>query len=205
MEEERFDIYDEALQWIGTATRSETHRAGHWHRTFHCWVVARAARRVEVLVQRRHRDKDTNPGLFDISCAGHLAAGEGPEDGVRELLEELGVEVAFAALRPIGSFRQEYRGDGIIDREISDVYLYDGVGDLDAYTPQADEIEALYFADASDLLALFDGQADIVVLRGHGEEVRVTRGDFVAHGDAYYRAVFRACLSKGDGTVGEVN
>ncbi|HSU79378.1 MAG TPA: NUDIX hydrolase, partial [Candidatus Angelobacter sp.] len=37
--EERFDIFNEAFQWIGQATRPETHQNGYWHQTFHCWVA----------------------------------------------------------------------------------------------------------------------------------------------------------------------
>jgi 8-oxo-dGTP pyrophosphatase MutT (NUDIX family) len=44
-----------------------------------------------VLLQRRSRYKDTHPNLLDVSCAGHVDAGENiVECALRELREELG-------------------------------------------------------------------------------------------------------------------
>ncbi|WNQ12825.1 NUDIX domain-containing protein [Paenibacillus aurantius] len=48
-----------------------------------------------LLLQRRHPGKDTYPGLFDITAAGHLEAGENVSDGIRELKEELGTDLFF--------------------------------------------------------------------------------------------------------------
>lgn len=39
MTPERFDIYDDQQNWIGTSLRSEVHAKGYWHRSFHCWIV----------------------------------------------------------------------------------------------------------------------------------------------------------------------
>jgi isopentenyldiphosphate isomerase len=43
-------------------------------------------------MQRRSRDKDTCPGLWDSSVGGHIGAGETPAQALeREALEELGL------------------------------------------------------------------------------------------------------------------
>ena len=39
MTPERFDIYDDQQNWIGTELRSVVHAKGYWHRSFHCWIV----------------------------------------------------------------------------------------------------------------------------------------------------------------------
>ena len=46
-----------------------------------------------LVLQRRSEAKDTWPGLWDVSVGGHYAAGEGLEGGLREIEEELGLEV----------------------------------------------------------------------------------------------------------------
>ncbi len=89
--EERFDIYDEAEQHIGTASRSEVHAKGYWHRSFHCWLARRENSRQLVMFQLRHAHKDTFPSCFDITAAGHLEAGETMRDAAREIEEELGI------------------------------------------------------------------------------------------------------------------
>lgn len=47
---------------------------------------------LEVLLQKRSDEKDSFPGCYDISSAGHIPAGQGFVDSaLRELKEELGV------------------------------------------------------------------------------------------------------------------
>ncbi|MGF7045580.1 isopentenyldiphosphate isomerase [Paenibacillus sp. DS2015] len=80
MIQEEFDIYNEQMIKIGIASRQQAHALGLWHQTFHCWVVRTSATAgFSLLFQLRHPDKDTFPSLLDISCAGHLTTGEGPE------------------------------------------------------------------------------------------------------------------------------
>lgn len=84
MTPERFDIYDDQQNWIGTSLRSEVHAKGYWHRSFHCWIVRDEGEQRRVLFQRRRDIKDTFPGCYDITAAGHLTAGEQLQDASRE-------------------------------------------------------------------------------------------------------------------------
>ena len=75
MEEERFDIVDAAGAPTGeTRPRSEVHALGLRHRAVHVWLLS--PRTGELLLQRRADIKDSWPGRWDISSAGHLSAGE---------------------------------------------------------------------------------------------------------------------------------
>lgn len=48
----------------------------------------------ELLLQKRSATKKSHPNFWDISGAGHIRAGETVTEGaIRELKEELGVEV----------------------------------------------------------------------------------------------------------------
>ena len=38
--DELIDIYDQNMNLLGTAPRSQAHSEGLWHQTFHCWIVS---------------------------------------------------------------------------------------------------------------------------------------------------------------------
>ncbi len=100
--DEIFDIVDENDAVVGTATRAEVHANNLWHRATHILVLNS---RSEILIQKRSELKDTYPGVWTTSCAGHLDAGEGYLPAAqRELQEELGIIVTAEALRTVGKF-----------------------------------------------------------------------------------------------------
>lgn len=200
---EVFDVYDENEQWVGTAERIEVHARGLWHRTFHCWL-ARPGEDGEarVLFQRRSAGKDTNPGRYDITAAGHLVAGESPRDAVRELEEELGVAVSFEELTPIGTVREQLegsaRGIAYIDREISDVFACVADWKLSRLRLQEEEVAGVYEARADELIALIRGERMELLAQGvtlldgrlSASEAIVTKDSFVPRKDDYYIDVF---------------
>ena len=71
--------------------------------------VRKVEGRWQVLLQKRSENKDSFPGLLDISSAGHLDPGETYESGAwRELSEELGIreeDIAGGRLRYLFMFR----------------------------------------------------------------------------------------------------
>ena len=100
---EMLDIYDELNRYLGVKERASVHRDGDWHRVFHCWVVWRDAQGSDwLLLQRRGAHKPTFPLHLAVTVGGHYQAGESVEDGLREVREELGVYLPFAALIPCG-------------------------------------------------------------------------------------------------------
>lgn len=73
--------------------RGSVHMDGDWHRSVQVWIVQRdpQSNSVRVLLQRRSPYKDTHPNLLDVSCAGHVNAGDDElETTMRELEEEVG-------------------------------------------------------------------------------------------------------------------
>ena len=89
---EFFDVCDErGLPTGEVVERSVAHSKGILHRTAHVWIIKKVDGRWQVLLQKRSKDKDSYPGQFDTSSAGHIPAGMEPlESARRELREELG-------------------------------------------------------------------------------------------------------------------
>ena len=89
--QELLDVVDADDRVVGKATRGEIHRRGLMHRATHILVFNA---RGEVFLQKRSMSKDSSPGLWDSSAAGHLDQGEDYDTcAVRELHEELGIRV----------------------------------------------------------------------------------------------------------------
>ncbi len=88
------DFYFPQPKPIGESKeRSKVHADGDWHRSVQVWIVQQdsTSRKVRVLLQRRSTYKDTHPNLLDVSCAGHVNAGDDVmQTALRELKEELG-------------------------------------------------------------------------------------------------------------------
>lgn len=139
--------------------RGAVHRDGDWHRVFHCWVAGAGEGGPFVLLQRRGADKDVNPGRLDVSCAGHLAAGEADADGVRELAEELGVHVAFGELAALGVVPEVATAPGIVDRELCATYLLRSDAPLASYRPDPAEVAGVVRVSLSAFAALVSGDA----------------------------------------------
>src|ERR1700737_1783560 len=94
---ELLEVFDAAGKPTGRArSRASVHLDGDWHQAFHCWIRRHEGQ--EVVLQRRSLAKDTFPGCWDASAAGHWRFGETAAEAAREIAEELGLEVSFAEL-----------------------------------------------------------------------------------------------------------
>ena len=84
---EMLDVVDADGEPTGEVVeRTIAHAQGIRHRTAHVWVMRPGADGPEVLLQKRSDVKDSNPGCYDISSAGHIPAGSGyVESALREL------------------------------------------------------------------------------------------------------------------------
>ena len=136
---ELFDIIDENGNPTGKIVeRSIAHAEGIPHRTAHIWIIRRRNEKTEILLQKRSRNKDSFPGKFDTSSAGHIQAGDEPmESALRELEEELGIhaesaDLQFAGKFPI-SFAREFHGK-IFRRNRFCLYLRSPGRDRSSYT-----------------------------------------------------------------------
>ncbi len=101
--DEIFDVVDENDRVVATDTRANVHAKKLFHRAVHIFVFRDNG---DILVQQRSFEKDTCPGLFSTSCAGHVDSGESYEAAAaRELREELGIALPATDLVPLFSQR----------------------------------------------------------------------------------------------------
>ena len=139
-----------------TVERSIAHTKGIRHRTSHVWLLRRRSEGVEVLLQKRSDNKDSFPGKFDTSSAGHIQAGDEPlESALRELREELGIsatpeQLHFAGTFPI-SFAKEFHGKMFRDEEIAFVYIYREPVNTAELVLQTEEVEAVQWFDLEEV------------------------------------------------------
>jgi len=128
--------------------RSVAHRDGIRHRTAHLWLVRRRGGKVQVLMQKRSADKDSYPGCYDISSAGHIPAGDSyTVSALRELSEELGITASEGDLVYCGdrSYRTvgEFHGKPFINDQYSRVFIMRCELDEDGFSVQRSEIESV--------------------------------------------------------------
>lgn len=104
--DEIVDLLDEYGHPTGKQIpKSQAHQQGLWHAGMHLWIYNSKG---EVLLQLRDPNKDIYPGTWDISAAGHVSAGETPEQtAVRETIEELGLQLTPEELRFVGVTRTD--------------------------------------------------------------------------------------------------
>ena len=108
--------------------------------------------RIQILLQKRSAAKDSFPGKYDTSSAGHVEAGHEPlESAIRELSEELGIEARKDQLTFAGTFdihfEEEFHGKMFRDNEIAFVYVYDSPVDIENLTLQFEEVERVDWFD----------------------------------------------------------
>lgn len=142
---EYFDLLDEVGNFTGiTKERSKVHRDGDWHKAVHIWIINENS---EILLQRRCETKDSDPNMLDISCAGHLSAGDSSLEGaLRELKEELNLEVNPNELIFIKTLQRSWKNNqGFIDNEYDDLYILKTNKKIEEMVYQKEEISEIFF------------------------------------------------------------
>ncbi|MFT4414000.1 NUDIX hydrolase [Fredinandcohnia humi] len=206
METELLRIFDEEKNPIGVATRAEVHKNGFWHEVFQCWFVTFDEDEVYIFLQLRSMQKKDYPNLFDITSAGHLLADETVEHGVREIKEELGIDVEFDELISLGVIEYSVKENNFIDNEIANVFLYITNKDVfDKFMLQEEEVAGIVKARLTDFVELWLGEKEtipingfIVTKQGSKNEINeiVGRERFVPHEISFYLSVLQNIKEK---------
>lgn len=150
---EILDVVDDSGKPTGeTIERGEAHREGVQHRTAHVWIARNKNGRIQLLLQKRCMQKDSFPGCYDISSAGHIPAGvDYVASALRELKEELGVKAKAEDLIDCGLLKKqvdtEFHQTPYHDYQISRVFLLWLDWEEDAFTLQEEEIDSVRWMD----------------------------------------------------------
>ncbi len=154
---EQLDIVNENGVPTGEIiARDIAHRDGILHCTTHVWIVRLCLDGYEVLLQKRSLEKESFPGLYDTSSAGHIPAGDEPlPSALRELQEELGIKAEPEQLHYAGTFRiqyeKEFHGHLFRDNEVAKVYVYSEPVDIYDLKLQASEVEEVAWFNLNDV------------------------------------------------------
>ena len=139
-------------------SRDEVHKRGLWHRAI---IVAIVNNENQVLLQQRSDSKEKNPGMWDISVAGHISSGQDSlSAAAREINEEvsvdLGTKVDVKEFRFMTSFRSEVvYSENFIERQFYDFFILrrDDMN-LAKIIFQPSEVQAIRFVSLSELAAM---------------------------------------------------
>ena len=151
--EEIFDIVDINGNPTGeTVARSIAHEKGIRHHTSHVWLVRNKNNSLEILLQKRAENKDSFPGCYDISSAGHIPAGDDYiESALRELKEELGLTARPDDLLYCGQccdYRElTFYGKPFIDNQVSNIYMMWCDKETSDFILQTEEISEVIWMD----------------------------------------------------------
>ncbi|GAL68968.1 NUDIX hydrolase [Jejuia pallidilutea] len=156
--------------------KSIIHQKGLYHHTSHVWLYTK---KKEILLAQRSAKKAICPLLWDVSVAGHIDAGETPKGAaVREIKEEIGLEIPKEQLKLIGVFNcfQNY-DNGLIDNEFHNTFIAELKVDISELSPQKNEVEALKLVTFNEFETL---------LNNIGKD-----NHFVASNKKYYHVVYQ--------------
>lgn len=134
-----------------SVAKSEAHRKGILHATVHVWLYTRTGK---VVLQQRSHTKNTFPGLWDVSVAGHIAYKEHLlSAAIRETKEELDLNLDASDLKKVGVFTEKHHHPipAIIDNEMHHVYCSLLPCELHNLTRQQTEVAAIQLVSLETL------------------------------------------------------
>jgi isopentenyldiphosphate isomerase len=159
-------VTDDDATVLGPVARGLVHgNPSLIHRSAHVLVVHPSDG--TLLLQKRSLQKDTSPGLWDVSVGGHVTYGQSYEEAViRETQEELGITVRADDLE----FLYLTRFRSPLESENTRSYLCLHVG---PFQPDPDEISEVRFWTKAEIEAALSNGGGGVFTQNFEEEYPV--------------------------------
>ena len=149
--EEKFDVLTETGEYANRIeSRENCHKYGFWHKAVAMFMINSKG---QVLLQKRSANKKLWPNMWDMTAGGHVLAGEfGFEAIIREIQEELGIEINKNDILFIGSaVSTNIKGD-IINRHFNEYYIINKDVDEKTLNLQIEEVADIKWFDKDEVL-----------------------------------------------------
>jgi isopentenyldiphosphate isomerase len=144
MTEEMIDIVNEKDEVVGVVPRTELSRKNQRFRAVRILVSDKAG---NLLVQKRSKNKDIYPEMWEIGVAGTVASGENYETAAsRELKEEVGLKEKIY-------FRFELKLNPSQERAFYRVYACNCNGKIRLQKEEVDEARFLSHDDVKKMIS----------------------------------------------------
>jgi len=176
MQDEIIDLVDTTNKVIGQIGKKESHRLAKWHRTV-SFILVDSKQKLIYFQDKAQPSELKSEDFFVKLNGGHLLSGETPEQGVRELEEELGIKANPKNVIPIGinqtsvDFSNDYK-----IREFMYYFIVDVEDVLSKAKFQDSEVSSLIYFDPEHALRLILGKAtEMIGIVYNGEkEIEMT-------------------------------
>lgn len=109
-------------------------------------------------IQKRAFNKDSNPGKWDVSVAGHVSSGQTSiEAAVREVSEELGIEINEEELKYILTYKNSRQiKENYIDKQIYDCYIVNkeeiDIKDIKIQESEVEQVKMCKLSEFNELI-----------------------------------------------------
>lgn len=146
---ELLDVLDEEGNLTGKKEDKDIiHEKGLWHREV-CVLIR--YRKGEYLIQKRAATKKQAPNKWGMT-AGHVDAGEDFEEAmIREIREELGIEVALEELTPLATFKEAFENETTTNNNYTKYYFYETNRKIEDYTICLEELSELKYITIEEM------------------------------------------------------
>lgn len=162
---EYFDVLNENGEYTGKIeTREKCHREGLMHKAVAIFIINS---KNQVLLQKRSKKQKMWPDMWDLSSGGHVDAGElGFQAIMREVKEELGIQVNKNEITFIGAAFSTNLKENIINKHINEYYIINKEIDEKKLTLQEDEVSEVKWMDKDEIIKRIKNNYDGITDKG---------------------------------------
>lgn len=147
--EELLDVYTKEGKYLGVRSRKDFQKdyPGIYHKPAWTWVYNSKG---EILIQKRASSKKMYPNRWDMSCAGHVDAGETPVQGaIREAKEEIGIDVTEDECKFIFEYVEDRCG------ELGQVFFIRQDKEIDEFSIDKEEVAKIKWVSIEEFKDIF--------------------------------------------------
>lgn len=156
---EYFDVLNECGEFTGEiASREECHEKGLWHRAVYGFIFNKNG---DVLLQKRSKNKKLWPDLWDVTAGGHVLTGEfGAQALIREIKEELGIDVAENEIKYLVGSRSTNIKGNIVNNHFNECYIVTKNVDISNIKLQEEEVSEIKWFTKDEIIKRIDNNYD---------------------------------------------